>query len=221
MNGQQAPSNGLDVLDQNMMNGTDEDLNPIDTQSVGNGDMMEDDNDLLDDELQDEGEEEEEYKFKDFRPIRKAMECEQSILNLLDIGMNVIETLVNATKENYPDNQSKEQAKQQYSQQAKAYITNYYETLAKLKKKLAKQIALASRFSSLNCEISTYTERKTLEIENKKQRLFKLESLPSDMLLTNIPVTTSESKVFDDLNSVNMDNISQSNISSTTNSIER
>ncbi|KAF0982827.1 hypothetical protein FDP41_010806 [Naegleria fowleri] len=196
---QQSTSSGLHTAFNGGQNTEENDQNSVMTGNEDNMDVGGDEENETGETSSDE-EEEEGFQFHDYPIISQLQGEEQNILKLLDYGMSFIENLTKATKENINTERSKEELKKT--------ITGYYDTLFNLKNNLARHIHLASLYSSLNYEGSTYSERKKIEIENRKAKILKNSSIDQ---------TKAHSDIFNDDMSLstlqNLDNISQSNIS--------
>ncbi|KAG2374922.1 hypothetical protein C9374_010296 [Naegleria lovaniensis] len=198
---QQSTSSGLHNTTNGGQNTTEEnDLNSVMTGNEDNMDVGGDDENETGGDTSSDEEEEEESQFHDYPIISQLQGEEQNILKLLDYGMSFIETLTKSTKENINMERSKEELKKT--------ITGYYDTLFDLKQSLARHIHLASLYSSLNYEGSTYSERKKIEIEIRKAKILRNASTDQ---------TKTHSDLFNDDMSLstfqNLDNVSQSNLS--------
>ncbi|KAL9645188.1 hypothetical protein ABK040_002389 [Willaertia magna] len=177
----------------------DEESGMMEGNGRDNGLMNEENDYNLEDEMNDEDDEEEEdISLKDFAWMRQLNESEQKIIRLLDVAMSLIETLTNSTKgnENIDLNYSKSELE--------SIINLYFSLLKDIKTQIARHIHYTSLHPSLNCEFSTYAERKRIEIENRKSKF-----------LTMFNVQDSQRDVQSNLVSNNdqLDTISQQNFS--------
>ncbi|EFC39068.1 hypothetical protein NAEGRDRAFT_81396 [Naegleria gruberi] len=145
---------------------------------------------------------EKEYLLVDHPNFASLQREKDRVLYLLELGMTFIESLTKATRENMSVDEAISDCKDN--------ISDYYDTLSEIKTNMSKLICMSSFHSPLNYEGSLYSERKRIEINNKKAKILKFE--------TSIGKSGAYNDDFSSVNAFNnnnnnLDNISQSNIS--------